>query len=100
MERLSLASSSGDVSFEAAPKQRFRPKAKPKAEAKTRGRPPKPDEPVLETLAESAVPPEIDVSAFLDPLAQAYMATTYIRLEQFKKPRYEQMFQNMKNLRT
>ena len=98
---VSFATSSGEVSFEAAPKRRGRPKgaAKPKAEPKRRGRPPR-SEVAAQPIEEP--PPEpvadgygFDPHAFLEPLVQAYMASSHLRAEQQKQQRYRDLFQNM-----
>ena len=94
---VSFATSSGDVVFEAAPKRRGRPKgaAKPKSEPKRRGRPPRSEVSAQPIEAAPEPPPPIDVDAFLEPLVQAYMASSHMRAEQQRTQRYRNLFQNM-----
>ena len=79
-----------------APKKRGRPagsKNKPKAKAapKRRTEP----TPGLEPLEP---PPQIDVSALLEPIFRAYMATGELRKRQARQQRYDSLFQGMVGL--
>ena len=83
-----------EVSF-AAPKKRGRPKgkAKPKAEPKRRGRPPNPVP--AEPVPEAPPAPQVDINQLLEPIFQAYMATSEMRKREARRERYSTLFQGM-----
>ena len=80
-----------------APKKRGRPKggAKPKSEAKKRGRPPKPSVEAAPEQSQDPPAPPIDLHALMEPLVQQYIAASHLRRESAKRQRYEGLFQNM-----
>ena len=84
-----------EVSFAAAPKKRGRPKgkAKPKAEPKQRGRPPNPVP--AEPVPEAPPAPQVDINQLLEPIFQAYMATSEMRKREARRERYSTLFQGM-----
>ena len=87
-----------EVSFQAAPKRRGRPKAepKPKPEPKRRGRPPKPREPTPPpTPVQEAAPPPLDLHALMEPLVQHYIQTSQARRESARRQHYDGLFQTM-----
>ena len=93
---VSFATSAGDVAFEAAPKKRGRTRAapKPKAEPKKRGRPPR--QAVAEPIYEPQHQQPVDINALLEPLFQAYMATSHMSRRNAQQQRYRQLFQGMR----
>ena len=93
---VSFATSAGDVAFEAAPKKRGRPRAapKPKAEPKKRGRPPR--QVVAEPVYEPQYQQPVDINALLEPLFQAYIATSHMSRRNAQQQKYRQLFQGMR----
>ena len=103
-QAVSFATSAGEeISFEVAeeappaPKKRGRPKAaapKPKAEPKRRGRPPK--QQVVAEPVEPVYQEPIDINALLEPLFQAYMATSHMSRQNAKQQQYRDLFEGMR----
>mgnify|MGYP003326670320 CR=1 FL=1 len=91
LERQPVAfqTSEGEVSFAAAPKKRGRPKGKAKPKEPKR---PKEPEPVFEPPPPPAL---VDVTALLEPIFKAYMATNEMRKREARSQRYRDLFQGM-----
>ena len=83
----------GEVSFEAAPKKRGRPKGKAKAEGKAQ--PKKRSKPPAAEPVQEAPPPSIDINALLEPVFNAYMANSEMRKREARRERYSALFQGM-----
>ena len=93
---VAFETSAGEVSFEAAPQKRGRPKAepKPKGYPEKRGRPPRPREPVPEPSVPVIEAPPLDLHALMEPLVQHYISQYQPRRENARRQRYDGLFQS------
>ena len=86
--QVAFETTNGEVSFQAAPKKRGRPKGAAKPKARPKAAPV--EEPVYE-----APPPPVDVNALLAPLLQAYMLNSHVAQRQAKAQRNRELAQSM-----